>query len=70
MKQSVIRKADRVAKERAPKPRMHFFWWEQNETKDEVQARIRAKIASGKAKKSDKFVIFTWCRPENEGADK
>ncbi len=66
MKPSAIRKADRVAKARAPKPRMHFFWWEQNETKDMVQARIRAKIAGGQARRNDRFVIFTWRRPEDE----
>ena len=67
MKTSVIRKADRVAKERAPKPRMHFYWWDEDETNEMVQARIRAEIASGQAKKGDKFVIFTWRRPEDEG---
>jgi hypothetical protein len=69
MKPSVIRKADRVAKERAPKPRMRFFWWEEDETREMVQARIRAEIASGEARKSDRFVIFTWRRPEDDGPD-
>jgi hypothetical protein len=67
MKPSVVRKADRVAKDRAPKPRMHFFWWEEDETRDMVQARIRAKIASGEASKNDRFVTFTWRRPEGDG---
>ena len=67
MKPSVIRKADRVAKERTPKPRMRFFWWEEDETREMVQARIRAEIASGEAAKNDRFIIFTWRRPENEG---
>jgi hypothetical protein len=32
MKPSVVRKADRMAKDRAPKPRMRFFWWKLDET--------------------------------------
>jgi hypothetical protein len=67
MKPSVLRKADRVAKDRAPEPRMHFFWWEEDETRDMVQARIRAKIASGEASPNDRFVTFTWRRPEGDG---
>jgi hypothetical protein len=66
MKSSVIRKADRIAKGRAPKPRMHFFWWELDETRDMVRARIRARIASGAASPNDHFVTFTWSRPEDD----
>ena len=69
MKPSMVRKADRIAKDRAPKPRMHFFWWEQDETRDMVRARIRAKIASGEASPNDRFVTFTWTRPEGDGAE-
>jgi hypothetical protein len=68
MKASVVRKADRIAKARAPKPRTHIFWWEQDETRDLVRARIRAKIASGEASRNDRFVTYTWTRPEGEGA--
>jgi hypothetical protein len=45
---------------------MHFFWWEEDETGDAVDARIRAKIASGEASPNDRFVTFTWARPERE----
>jgi hypothetical protein len=69
MKPSLIRKADRIAKARAPKPRMRFFWWELDETHDMVQARIRASIASGEASESDRFVTFSWRRPEGDGPD-
>ena len=48
MKPSMVRKADRIAKDRTPKPRMHFFWWGLDATYDMDQARIRARIASGK----------------------
>jgi hypothetical protein len=68
MKPSVLRMADRIAKGRAPTPRMHFFWWDLRETRDMVRARIRAKIASGEASPNDRFVIFTWTR-DDEGAD-
>jgi hypothetical protein len=69
MKPSVLRKADRIAKARAPKPRMHFFWWGQDETPDMVRARIRATIARGEASPNDRFVTFTWTRPEGESAE-
>jgi hypothetical protein len=69
MKPSVVRKADRMAKDRAPKPRMHFFWWGLDETRDRVQARIRASIASGKASENDHFVTFSWRRPEDDIPD-
>jgi len=68
MKTSLVRKADRVEKDRAPEPRMRFFWWDLDESYDMVQARIRASIASGEASPNDRFVTFTWRRPEGEGA--
>jgi hypothetical protein len=33
-----------------------------------VDARIRAAIAGGKASPHDRFVTFTWTRPEGENA--
>jgi hypothetical protein len=68
MKTSLLRKAERIAKARAPKPRTHYFWWELNETRDQLRARIRAKIASGEASPNDYGVIYTWTRPEGEGS--
>jgi hypothetical protein len=67
MKTSLIRKADRIEKDRVPEPRMRFFWWDLDETYDMVEARIRARIASGEASENDRFVTFTWRRPEGEG---
>jgi hypothetical protein len=66
MKASTLRKADRVAKNRAPKRRMRFFWWELNETREQLDARIRASIASGKTSPNDRIVTFTWTRPEDD----
>jgi hypothetical protein len=67
MKASLLRKADRVAKDRAPKPEMRFLWWDLNEPYAAVEARIRAMIASGEASETDRFVTCTWTRPEGEG---
>ena len=67
MKASLLRKADRVAKDRAPKPRIHYFWWELDETWEQLRARIRAKVASGEASENDGCVTFTWTRPKNGG---
>ena len=69
MKSSLVRKADRIAKARAPKPRVRFFWWELDETRDVALARIRASIASGAVSESDECVLFTWRRPEDDGPD-
>jgi hypothetical protein len=69
MKASLLRKAARVEKERAPKPEMRFFWWDLDEPREAVEARIREKIASGQASETDRFVTFTWTRPGRDGAD-
>jgi hypothetical protein len=61
--------ADRIAKARAPKPRMHFFWWGQDETYDKVKARIRAAIASGEASPNDRFVTFTWTQDDDDAGE-
>jgi hypothetical protein len=39
------------------------FFPDPHETEDVVQARIRAKIASGQASPGDRFVIFFWRDP-------
>ena len=66
MKLSMVCKLDRLVKDRMPKPRLHYFWGHLHETDDMVQARIRAKIASGEASETDEFVIFSWRRPEDD----
>jgi hypothetical protein len=38
----------------------HYFFRGLNETHEDVQARIRARIASGEAGPNDRFVIFHW----------
>jgi hypothetical protein len=69
MKPSVLRKARRIAKALVPKRRDRYFWWEQDEPREAVRARIRAAIASGEASPHDRFVTFTWKRPEGEGSE-
>jgi hypothetical protein len=69
MKPSVIRRAERIAREDAPTPRVRFFWWELDETREAVEARIRASIASGETSPNDRRFIFTWRRPKGDGTD-
>ena len=67
MKESLVRKVDRMLEDRAPEPRMRFFWWDLDETWEQLQARMRAKIASGEASETDGCVTFTWTRPRDGG---
>jgi hypothetical protein len=64
MKPSMVCKAERVEKDRAPEPRMHIFWWELDETYDKVEARISAQIASGEASPNDRFIVYSWRRSD------
>ena len=47
-----------MAKDRAPKPRMHFWWWGLDETYDMIQAGIRAGIASREASEAFARVFY------------
>jgi hypothetical protein len=58
-----------VAKIRAAESRLHYLWWDLDETYDMVQARIRAMIASGEASENDEFVTFTWKRSAGDSPD-
>src|ERR1700722_1877292 len=44
MKPSLVREADRTAKDRPPKPGMHFFWSGLDKTRDRARARIREML--------------------------
>jgi hypothetical protein len=44
----------------------HYLFQGLDETHDDVQARIRDKIASGEAGAKDQFVIFRWQSPAAE----
>jgi hypothetical protein len=70
MRRSLQRRLDVLARkiysaERPPR----FLWKEPTETEAQVQARIRAMIASGEADANDKFCTFGWLPPEDQGAD-
>jgi len=38
-----------------------------DETQARVQARIRVMIANGEASRNDRFVIFAWRSPADDG---
>jgi hypothetical protein len=70
MRRSLQRRLDALAKkiysaERPPR----ILWQETTETDAQVQARIRAMIASGKASANDKFCALGWRPPEGQGAN-
>jgi hypothetical protein len=69
MKPSLIRKAELIAKESAPAPRVRFFWWDQEETREVAEARMRESIARGETSPNDRCYLFTWKRPEGEDPD-
>jgi hypothetical protein len=61
------RRVCRVERAHTAQRRTHIFFRDTHETPDVVQARIRAKIASGQASPSDRFVTFFWRAPEDDG---
>jgi hypothetical protein len=58
------RRVCRVERAHTAARRTHTFFRDPHETQDVVRARIRAKIASGQASPSDRFVTFFWRAPE------
>jgi hypothetical protein len=62
MKQSWIRRLDRVAKAIKPKPRVHFLWVDPGGPT--FQEQRDAMIAAGTARSSDEFVKFCWNAPQ------
>jgi hypothetical protein len=69
MKESFVRRLDRLERIYAVESRTHYFWWDLDETHDMVQARIRAMIASGEANQHDQFVTFRWKRSADARPD-
>jgi hypothetical protein len=67
MKPSLQRRACCVERFRAARCRTDYLFQDMDETYDQVQARIGAKIASGEASPNDRFVTFYWRSPEGEG---
>ena len=60
MKPSLERRVRCVERVRAAQCRTHYLFRGMDESHEQVQARIRGKIASGEASRSDQFVIFSW----------
>jgi hypothetical protein len=60
MKASLARRFGCVERARAAQRRDHYLWKGTDDTDDVVDARIEAMIASGKASRDDRFVIFSW----------
>jgi hypothetical protein len=62
----VERRVGRVELARNDQRRTHTFFQDPDETLEVVDARINAKIASGQASPSDRFVVFFWRDPEGD----
>ena len=69
MNLSLCRRLARIEHAVAAQRRVHYLFREMDETDDLVQARIRAMIASGEARPSDRFVIFSWSGSAANEAD-
>jgi hypothetical protein len=66
MSQSLERRLHNVETAHAACRKTHYLWWGEDETQADVAAKKRAMIASGKASPNDRFITFTWRRPEGE----
>ncbi len=64
MSLSMERRVDGLERAHAAQCRTHYLFRGMDETRAQVQARIRAKIASGAASRTDQFIIFSWKSPE------
>jgi hypothetical protein len=60
MRQSLMRRIDRLDKACAARRRTHYLFRDQDETNAQVQAHQNAMNASGEAGQGDQFVIFSW----------
>jgi hypothetical protein len=63
MRLSMVRRLDRLAKAHAARRRTHYLFRGVDEIELQVDARIGAMIASGKAGPNDRFVVFSWRSP-------
>jgi hypothetical protein len=69
-KQSADRRLDRLEKARAAPARIRFVWQGENETLEQVEAKMRAMVASGKASPRDRLIIHKWNASADGGAGK
>jgi hypothetical protein len=63
MRASLERRVSSMERVLAARRRTHHLWQGWDETYEAVQARIRAKIASGEAGPDDRFITFRWRSP-------
>jgi hypothetical protein len=66
MRLSMVRRLDRLQKAHAARRRDHYLFRGMDETEPEVDARIDAMIASRKAGRNDRFVVFSWRSPADD----
>jgi hypothetical protein len=67
MRPSLERRVGCVERVLAARRRTHYLWQDMDETDEALQARIRARIASGAAGPNDQFVTFRWRSPAGDG---
>jgi hypothetical protein len=63
------RRIDRLEKASAARRRPRYLFRGMDETWAQVEARMRAMIASGEASRDDQFVMFEWRSSADDGAD-
>jgi hypothetical protein len=69
MTRSLARRIDGLARAHVARRRTHYLFRGMDETPDQVEARMRAMIASGEASQGDRFVIFSWkSGPDDDAA--
>jgi hypothetical protein len=69
-KQSADRRLDRLEKACAAPARIRFVWQGENETQEQVEAKMRAMIANGEASPRDRLIIYKWNASADDGAGK
>jgi hypothetical protein len=60
MSRLLARRIERLARSCAARRRSHYLFRYEGETAADVSARKDAMVASGEARRSDQFVIFSW----------
>ena len=66
MRLSMERRLDTRQKARAARRRDHYLFRGMDETEPQIDARIDAMIASRKAGRNDRFVVFSWRSPADD----
>ena len=69
-KLSADRRLDRLEKACTAPVRIRFVWQGENETQEQVEAKMRAMIANGEASPRDRLIIYKWNASADVGAGK